>query len=234
MAAQGHANLHHGGGGCSPYPRTHADVFNPELKTPNTAGFGSDPTWSFSPNVDGYLYDQPDISKTQRWPTTLECAKGAGYIALSRQLHFGAPNYSTFRLDEDSRQKDLWRWFIENQDNIVPDYCLNVIMVPMCIELEAIYIKTNIGVPGLTFDVVDFYTDTVLMADVDVSDNYKCQRQLTIPAAMGWSDECNRMLSLKLKTVPPKQSDPCKPGKGLLDGLNMEISAKVYCPWSGE
>lgn len=233
MAAEGYANLHHGGGDCAPYPKTHADVFDCSLKTPNTAGFGSDPSYDFAPNVDKYLYPQPDIEKTQTYPATLECAKGAGFIALSRELHFAAPEYSKFRMSTESRQKDLWRWFLENRENIVPDYCLNVLFIPMCIELNDLYLQICNPVEGLTFDIIEFYTETVLAEGVDAGAE-GCFRWTDLPEDMQWNGECNRMIALKLVNVPPANEDACKSGKGLLDGLNMKISAKVFCPWAGE
>lgn len=243
MALAGHANLFHGGGGMQPYPKRREDMFNPEKKQgPNMSGFGSKPTYEFIPKLDGTMYPTPDIPKDQPWPSTLECAKGGGTVSLSREINIKEPEYTHFRMAGDTHESESWRWFLEHMDKIVPDFCLNFVFVPMCIEGTHIYIRTCVPLPGLTFDIIEFYTETVIEAGVDwgapvqeVVDNCLTYcRRFEIPEELQFSEDCNRLFGIKLVSIPDKNEDNCKPGCGLLDGFSIDFSVQAFCPWSGE
>ena len=243
MADAGHANLYHGGGGCDPYPKRREDLFNPEKKSKNLSGFGIKPTYDFIPQWDPGMYPQPAIEKEVPGPTTLECVKGGGTFALSRSLEYQDPmkGKSRFRMSDDSTQTELWRWFLQNQDLIVPDYCLNLVIVPMCINADCIFLRSCEPVPGLVFDVVEFFTGTVIAAGIDMGDPVQasvdaCQTwcaKFPIPEDMQFSSDCNRIYGIKLVSVPPLNEDECKPGCGLLEGLALDFSVRSFCPWAG-
>jgi len=245
MADEGYANLYHGGGGCDPHYLRHEDYFDPEKKqSKNMSGFGTKPTYDFIPKWDPGQYPQPDIEHEKPGPTSLECVKGGGTFALSRELSFSDPykSHNKFRLAGDSAQPELWRWMLRNKEDIVAGYCLNLVIVPMCIEAECIYLRTASPVEGLTFDVIEFFTETVIAAGVDLGAPVTeavdaCRPWCTkfdIPAELKFSPDCNRVFGIKLTGVPPENEDECKPGCGLLEGLDLDFSVKAFCPWAGQ
>lgn len=244
MALAGHANLFHGGGRPEgTYPKRREDMFNPEKKLgPNMSGFGSKPTYDFIPQWDKFFYDQDTPSKTASSPMTLECAKGGGTVSLSREIAIKEPEYSHFRMAGDTQDTELWRWFLANQDKIVPEFCLNLVFVPMCIESNFLYFRSCVPLPGLVVQPIEFFSETAIGDPIDMGAPIQeavdaCRTWCTrveIPPELQWSGECNRLFGLQLVSVPEKNEDPCKEGCGLLDGMAFDFSIKCFCPWAGE
>jgi len=152
--------------------------------------------------------------------------------AISRCIDFRAVKDSGPR-DSWANQDALRRWYMErvNPDMQVDDV-LSLVVIPAGEDWKTTYWKLCSPVEGLTVDIIEVLSDTVIEAGLD----------LGAEGLMGLKPVAdddrmkpeNRIIGIKIKAMPTSQGTLCTPAPKALEGLCFCVSAEVVVPWTGK
>lgn len=235
MSEAGSENLYFAGPGCGGVPVCPTDWFNPDKTGQNlqTSGLGSIPQWSFGIEdiIKEGVMPAKEIAKDDNSVYTIDCLRSQTDFVINRHLDFTYCRPGGFNLDKGHKnQISLYKWMCRAFNELVNGYCLWMSFIPMKLFVDRVFWCVTKPVDGLEFSIVEKYTGKVICAGIDGSVHSTGTKAL--PPSCQFKDDCNQVYGIRIDTMPLANEDPCKKGKGKLDGFAVQMSVHGICPFA--
>lgn len=246
MSTEGEAWLQTGGAECAPYCNPPYGA-SPEQwqkfcedRGMGAAGVGSKPSYHIDvgSKFNYNLFEQHAVAEDDNNMFAVAAHRAPASFGLSRFLDFSEVDPGNFPRVAGTKNGKGWpnqdglrKWYLQHLEEIVPGYCLNMVVIP-CQHLNRGVQWCNVcPIPGLTYDIKLKYQNIVLASvDGSVEDG----GYIPLPVAQGFRKNKNEVISIELKTIPPRNEDQCKPGCGGLDDWCVMVAGDVFCGMQGK
>lgn len=247
MSAEGIGWLQAGGASCNsyecpPFGATPEEwLAFCERRGLGASGVGSKPSYHINVGemMNYNLFPQPEVTEEPDGMFAVAAHRAPASFGLSRFLDFSPVDDGNFPRIAGPKNGKGWanqdglrKWWAQNIDAIVPDYCLAMAAIP-CAHLNRGVQWCNIcPVEGLVYNIKLLYQDIMLVEAVDgsvVDGGY-----VPVDVANGFLKDANEVVVIELVEVPPLNEDPCKPGCGHLEDWCVMVAADVFCGFQGK
>lgn len=227
------------------------DFWDPELNGRGIgSGLGSNPQWDAKDEArrarrcNGSMYPGLPLEKDNKAVFTVAADRSPSMFALTNHLDFRRPDRKKFRSADGTgwpNQFQLVEWYAKNKHCLAEEmpFGLDTQLIPCKIDFQTAYWCVERPIEGITFDLVEKFSGTVLKEGID--GGVRNSGKVKIPDALCWSHDENRVLQICITAMPPLVEDDCVvpdlhgyKSCGGLDNWAVMTSACVHCPDTGK